>query len=157
MLIAESNRELLSMVKVPEAQTLSSDQRLPKAHRLRARGEFLAVQREGARVHTKHFVVLLRPSEQQRFGVTVTKRVAGAVGRNRIKRVAREVFRKNRELFPPHCDIVLVARKGADALDYARVQAELFAVAQAMLRACIAKPPGSHSSKSFAQPKDPTS
>ena len=48
-----------------------------------------------------HFVVMVLPAERQRLGVTVTRAYAGAVGRNRIKRLAREVFRRERGLFPP--------------------------------------------------------
>lgn len=36
--------------------------------------------------------------------------VGGAVSRNRAKRRLREVFRRNQELVPPHCDLVVVAR-----------------------------------------------
>lgn len=98
-----------------------------KADRLRHRNEFLAVQRRGTRVYTRHFVVLVlrRKGTGQRLGVTVTKRVAKAVGRNRVKRLAREVFRRNRRLFPPDSDVVMVARRGADALDYIGLRSEL--------------------------------
>lgn len=99
------------------------------------RAEFLRVQREGKRVHTPHFVVMVLPAARQRLGVTVTRRVAGAVGRNRIRRLAREVFRCDRALFPPQSDLVLVARDGADQLDYAALRAELARVRTAMARA----------------------
>ena len=161
VLFADCTYESNSMVTVPDARASAKacGSGLPKADRLRARRQFLAAQRQGARVHTPHFVVLLLPSDRQRFGVTVTRRVAGAVGRNRIKRVAREVFRQNRGLFPASCDIVLVARRGADALDYALLQAELSKVAPAMVRACKAKQSASDSSatrRSSKAAKDPT-
>jgi ribonuclease P protein component len=112
-----------------------SDERLTRADRLLRRAEFLRIQREGKRVHTPHFVVMVLPAARQRLGVTVTRRIAGAVGRNRIRRVAREVFRRNRGLFPPKSDLVLVARDGADRLDYAALRAELAQVRTAMARA----------------------
>lgn len=100
-------------------------QRFPPADRLRKRREFLQIQREGRRVHTPHFIVVVGPGTEQRIGVTVTKKVANAVGRNRVKRLVRELFRRNRALFPPQTDVVLVARPGAQALDYARLVAEV--------------------------------
>jgi ribonuclease P protein component len=113
----------------------SSAQRFPRADRLRRRAEFLRVQREGKRVTTPHFAVMVLRAERQRFGVTVTRRVAGAVGRNRIKRLARELFRRERALFPPLCDVVLVARTGAERLDYATLREELAQARAALMRA----------------------
>jgi ribonuclease P protein component len=92
------------------------------------------VQGKGRRVHTPHFVILLVPGAGQRLGVTVGRRVGGATRRNRVKRVVREVFRRNRELFPPDCDIVLVARPGAERLDYATVKSEVERAQSALFR-----------------------
>jgi len=112
-----------------------SPESFPRVDRLLRRAEFLRVQREGKRVQTPHFVVMVLPAAHQRMGVTVTRRVAGSVGRNRVKRLAREVFRRDRSLFPPRCDLVLVARAGADRLDYAALRSELVQVRAAMTRA----------------------
>lgn len=80
-------------------------------------------------MHTPHFVVVLRrrevPGAPTRLGVTVTRRIANAVGRNRVKRVVREVFRRNRHMFPAGCDVVIIAKSGAPLLGYAEVEAEL--------------------------------
>ena len=109
---------------------------LPRSARVRKRPEFLETQARGKRVHTPHFVLLLGPSgRRQALGVTVTRKVAGAVGRNRIKRLLKEAFRRNRALFPPSCAVVAVARTGADGLDYAAVVAEVTAASAALYRA----------------------
>ncbi|MEZ4339195.1 MAG: ribonuclease P protein component [Sandaracinaceae bacterium] len=116
---------------------------MPRDHRLRRRAEFLEVQRDGERVHTRHFVVVLRrrdpPDAPSRIGVTVTKRVANAVGRNRVKRLVREVFRRNRPLFPDGCDVVIIAKSGAPLLGYAEVEEELGRIRRRM--ASILTPP----------------
>lgn len=112
------------------------DARFPRTHRLRRRGDFLRVQRDGARVHTRHFVVVVLPRAEggalRRLGITVTKKVSGAVGRNRVKRVVREVFRLNRHLFPEGCDVVVIAKSGAPALGYGEAVAELASVRRAL-------------------------
>jgi ribonuclease P protein component len=125
-------------------------ERFPRSARLLRRGEFVRVQTGGKRVHTAHFIVLMTPGAGQRLGVTVGRRVGGSVQRNRIKRLVREVFRRNRELFPADCAIVLVARTGADSLDYESVKGELVKAQGALSRVrhqllalTIAQPPPS--------------
>jgi ribonuclease P protein component len=100
-------------------------ERLLRAARLRARAEFLRVQRDGYRFHTDHLVVLLREAAEQKLGITVTRRVGPAHERNRIKRVAKEVFRRNRDAFPATSEIVLIAKHGAQTLGYEAMRAEL--------------------------------
>jgi ribonuclease P protein component len=99
----------------------------PAALRLRKRSEFLEVQNHGKRVSTGRFLVLAlaRPGHPSRVGVTVSKRVAGAVGRNRIKRVVREVVRRNRDRLPAGFQIVVVARREAVGAGYRDTAAEL--------------------------------
>ena len=44
-----------------------------------------------------------------RLGITVTRKIGSAVRRNRIKRVLRDIFRRNRAGLPP-IDVVVNAR-----------------------------------------------
>ena len=55
----------------------------------------------------------------------MTKKVGTAVQRNRIKRVVREVFRRNRQLFPAAHDLVFIAKRGATDIDYGSLLSEL--------------------------------
>jgi ribonuclease P protein component len=76
------------------------------------------------------FVLLVRPrgdgSPDMRFGITVTKKIGGAVIRNRMKRRFRALVR---ELFPQHgvpgADHVLIGRAGGVERDFALLRAEL--------------------------------
>ena len=106
------------------------------SERLRKRSEFLRVQGEGRKVSTPHFLlfVLSGPAEGARLGITVSKKVGGATERNRIKRLVREVFRRNKSLFPSHRDVVVVAKQAAGDLDYVGVLDEL----RQALRKCAA-------------------
>jgi len=91
-----------------------SDERFPKRERLRKRHEFLNVEaKKVRRLVTDHLIILAAPNELHhvRVGFTVSKRVGTAVKRNRIKRLLREIYRRNKEIFPPGHDIVLIARK----------------------------------------------
>jgi len=127
------------------ADASCSGETYPRSERLRRRQDFLRVQREGARVHTPHYVVVVLPrpegDEVGRLGITVTKKVAIAVGRNRVKRVVREVYRKNRDLFPEGCDIVVMAKSGAPEVGYHEALAELARVSGPMARAARMRRP----------------
>ena len=63
-------------------------------------------------------------SQSSRLGVVVAKKhVRRAVGRNRIKRLVREQFR--RHPFDEAIDLVVLARSGADQMDNPTVWLEL--------------------------------
>ena len=86
---------------------------------------------------TRHLTLIVLPSrgQERRLGVSAGRRLGGAVQRNRVKRLAREVFRRNRELFPSACDTVILARPGSERLDYASVRVEIAGVAHLLARA----------------------
>jgi ribonuclease P protein component len=95
---------------------------------MRTRREFVAAQTSGVRVHTPHFVLVLSkgPDESapSRLGVTVTRKIGGAVQRNRCKRLVREAFRLDRALLPNGVDFLVIAKDGAPTLRLRDVQAE---------------------------------
>lgn len=104
--------------------------------RIRRRFEYLRVQQNNQKVHTEHFILLVRANhERRRLGITVTKHVSNAVGRNRVKRLVREVFRTNKNLFPELSDIVVIARPGANRLNYAIVHREIEEASSVIKRA----------------------
>ena len=103
------------------------DQGFPKKARLRKRSQFLTMSRAGRKIHTRHFLVLWRPNQSatSRLGITVTRRVANAVGRNRVKRRVREAFRLAKGSLPPGTDLVVIAKREAQLLDYPAVARQL--------------------------------
>lgn len=93
------------------------------AHRLRSGADVERVHRSGGRVSAPQFVLYHSPREAPglpegspqlvpRVGLTVGRRIGGAVVRNRVRRVLREAVRP---LLPrlAACDIVIVARPEA--------------------------------------------
>jgi ribonuclease P protein component len=58
------------------------------------------------------------------LGLVVTRRFGKAVRRNRMKRLLREFFRRHKGRLPFR-DLVIMAKKGAEALSYDQVAAEL--------------------------------
>jgi ribonuclease P protein component len=98
-----------------------------KSERIRRRAEYKKIYRSGRRYHSKHFtlIVSLREEGCSRLGIAANKRIGNAVRRNRIKRVIRELFRKNKLFLRPLRDYVFVAKKGADELTYREVLDEI--------------------------------
>lgn len=106
----------------------AEDRRFPKTRRLLVRSQFLALRQGAGRKHTEHFIFLWRPNGLafSRLGLTVTKRVAGSVGRNRVRRLLREAYRlSGSKILPPGLDLVVVAKNGAEALGYAQAEAQM--------------------------------
>ena len=101
---------------------------LPKSERLRKRSQFLKCSASGLKIHSAHFIVLFDGSalEGTRVGFTVSKKVGNAVARNAIKRRLREFYRQNKPLFT-RGDFNIVAKRGAEALGFHHVSAELAA------------------------------
>lgn len=86
--------------------------RLGPRHRIRRPGDFEAARREGRRTDAGILVLLVRPNAgaTTRIGISIGRRVGGAVQRNRIKRLLREAFRLERPSLPAGLDLVVLVR-----------------------------------------------
>ena len=94
-----------------------------KRGRLSRSGDFDRVYREG-RSHANRFLVLYafpradrEPGEDDtRLGISVSRKVGGAVERNAVKRALREAFWSLDPEIPVQHDFVLVARPDVSSL-----------------------------------------
>lgn len=89
--------------------------RLQKPDKLLKRHQFVCLSRQGSSVYNRHFVIAYRANQcgRPRLGITVTRKIGTAVARNRIKRVVREYFRRNRHRVMGNYDINVIAKKPA--------------------------------------------
>ncbi|MEM6675537.1 MAG: ribonuclease P protein component [Planctomycetota bacterium] len=84
--------------------------RFPRRFRLRSRGDFHRVYRQGRRARGSILLVVGAPNAlgHPRLGLSVGKSIwKSAVRRNRVRRVFREAFRLSAADLPP-LDIVLI-------------------------------------------------
>lgn len=130
----------------------------PREVRLRKRADFVRVQSQPrARFVARSFVLLVSPREEAspreevspgeevspregeapntpRFGLVASKKVGGAVVRNRSKRLLREALRRRKHLFVGAFDVVLVALPRLADKKLVDVLAELDQLAPAVAR-----------------------
>jgi len=99
----------------------------PKELKIRKSSQYEEILGTGKRLRSRHFNILYVQNTlgYSRAGIVVSKKnVRSAVKRNRIKRVVREVFRNNKSLFDS-LDVVFLAKKGCDTLNYLNVKREI--------------------------------
>lgn len=91
---------------------------------LKKNENFLQVYRQGKSYANKYLVmyILSNKTEQNRFGITVSKKVGNSVVRHRITRLIRESIRLNFNLFEKGYDIVFIARKTAKGRKYQEIE-----------------------------------
>lgn len=90
--------------------------KFPDSHRIRLKNDFESVFKQGRKLSGFGVVMWYKTQNlaASRLGVIASKKLGGAVARNRIKRLIREVFRLNQHGFKIPVDIILYPTKAAD-------------------------------------------
>jgi ribonuclease P protein component len=92
------------------------DQRFRPHDRIRRSADFQRAFRLRRSAGDQRLLVFGHPNGlgHPRLGLSVSRRIGGAVVRNRWKRLLREAFRLSRENLPAGLDLVVVPRRGAE-------------------------------------------
>ena len=107
-----------------------SGQSLPAVERIRRRPEFERIYSQGTRIHGRFMtlIVLRNSGANPRLGIAATRKLGSATDRNRAKRLAREVFR--RQKVTAALDVVLIPRREMLNAPFARLEADYRATVQ---------------------------
>jgi ribonuclease P protein component len=97
-----------------------ADRARRRRRRLSRSGEFERVYREGRSHASRYLVVYAFPrpegDDEPRLGISVGRKLGGAVERNRVKRLLRDAFWARAEDLKEGHDFVIVARPAAGEL-----------------------------------------
>src|SRR2546421_9035037 len=88
------------------------DQRFRKAEHLRSQTDFQRVYDRRRSVSDPWLIVYGCENglEHSRIGLSVSRKIGGAVQRNRLRRLYREAFRLSRREMPSGLDLILIPR-----------------------------------------------
>ena len=83
-----------------------------QSERIRRHVDYQRVYDRGAKVHGRYLTLFALSNELPvgRLGIAATRKLGGAVDRNKAKRLIREVFRRNK--LAPGFDVVVVPKRG---------------------------------------------
>ena len=104
------------------------------AERIRRRTEYQRIYDRGTKVHGKLLTLFTFANDLQigRLGIAATRKMGGAVVRNRAKRLIREVFRHNK--LAPGVDIVVIPRRELVHASLTAIEAEFRSTLDRSLR-----------------------
>lgn len=90
---------------------------------IKKNNDFVNVYHHGKSYANKYLVMYILKNEldQNRYGITVSKKVGNSVVRHRVTRLIRESIRLNEEKFDRGFDIVIVARNTAKNKNYSDI------------------------------------
>ena len=94
---------------------------------IKKNSSFVQVYQNGKSYANKYLVmyVLKNSLEENRFGITVSKKVGNSVIRHHITRLVRESYRLQEEMFCCGWDIVIIARVAAKQVSYHEAEKSL--------------------------------
>lgn len=89
-------------------------------YKIRKGWEYRFIYRNGRRKANRYFVLYYIKNDlgYSRFGISVNRKLGGAVKRNRIKRIIREIVRLHEDVRGLGMNMIIVAREGMTGADF---------------------------------------
>lgn len=99
---------------------------------LKNSNEFGVVYRRGKSYANKYLIMYVLKNDlmENRYGISVSKKVGNSVVRHRITRLIRESYRLNNSMFNSGLDIVVIARASAKGKGYEEINSAILHLAK---------------------------
>ena len=94
---------------------------------LKSNSDFSKVYKEGRSKANRYLVVYVRENgtDNNRLGVSISKKVGNSVYRHYFKRCVKESYRLHEKMFNSGLDIVVLARTGAKGIKYRDIESAM--------------------------------
>lgn len=124
----QSKEQGLSVI-LDKVSTRSFSLSFTKEEKLRRAEDFSRTRKKGKKTTTKNFFIYTISNDNdkglRRLGLSVSKRVGHSPKRARTKRLLREFFRQNKDVFPESTDILIVVKSGSTLKGLEAVKKEI--------------------------------
>ncbi len=131
-LLPQSQVAFVKLIKL----TLMVRHFLLDSNRLLSNIDFIRLKIDGKRYRSEEFFLQAQTRlihEESRLGVIASKRLGNAVTRNRLKRIIREIFRRNKHDFECSVDMIVIPRKGSLKVSFAFLEARFLSAVRQIL------------------------
>lgn len=100
---------------------------MERRERIRKSSHFRFIYNRGKSLVDENVVIYVTKNGKtfNRIGISVSKKVGKSVVRNRVRRVIRESYRVNKNMFKKGYDIVIVARVRAAKANYKEISSSI--------------------------------
>jgi len=97
---------------------------IKRIERIRKRGEFEEIFRSAKRVNRENLRVYyaLNKRNISRFAVVTGRKLGKAVLRNRLKRIIREIYRRNKSVFGNGVDWIFIPKGKWEVVNYSYIE-----------------------------------
>jgi ribonuclease P protein component len=105
-------------------------EKFPRSVRIVRPSDYQNIYKTGYKIHSSHFVLFSRGNDlgHCRLGIPASRKVGGAVVRNRVKRLFREIFRRSQDQIPDRFDMVVNAKSSCGGVHYDDLRLEFLSV-----------------------------
>lgn len=99
---------------------------------LKKTSQFQFVYKYGKSYANKYLVMYIKENgtDNNRLGISVSKKVGNSIVRHRVKRLVKESYRLHESVFNSGLDIVVVARASASEVGYFEIESALLHLAK---------------------------
>lgn len=108
---------------------------MKQSRMLKTWAEYTRILSHGGRVEDRDFTLFFyrKSGKWPRLGILVSKRLGKAVKRNRCRRLLKESYRLNQELFGSAIDIIIKAKRDISQLAFKEIEANLIKLGKAII------------------------